>query len=347
MWTEWKALLTSHKAVPQSTEADGQITVWFTDGERYETALWRGAVPHGVIDHGYTQDQNDADLAEHDALVSAGKINQATRAKTDYGIPLVSPSPRTGRELIMTSHNFCDPTTWYTTSERLSDQVLTSSDGGTTYPLGYIAIDLTHGKHWDEDAICLDVDHGYAMVVTSDSAAQTERDPFASSGGDYVVDYLAGTLTFAASQGSKVVRASFSRMVDSIFSIIPDPGYRIDVERAKALFSEDAIINDTIDFEIWVYNPADFPNKVRIKRTSYKRMRNYADEAEDPSPHLPAIGGAARGTQSSIHSMSFRYGTIRPMESAYGVELRVRLRNHVPFGGECAMATFYCTVEAQ
>jgi len=346
MWTEWKASLAAHKASGQSSEVNGIVTVWFTDGDRYEVTMWRGDVPHGVVTGGYTQEQNDADLAEYDALVEAGKFNQSVHAKTDYGVQLSAPAPRTGRELILTTHNFCDPTTWFCTSERVTEQVLTTSDD-LTYATGEVIIDMTHGKTWDENAYSLDVEHGYELVVTSDDVAQVERIPFADSGGDYVANYLTGEITFDSSQNGKVVKATYSKMVDSTFKVVPDAGTRIDVERARARFSEDVVLNDDVVFEIWVYNPYDLPNKVKIKETVYKTISNFVDEAEEPSVSLPAIGGAKRGLASPMHSLPFRYGTIRPVSSASGVELRVRLRNDVPFGGSRALATFYCTVEVE
>lgn len=268
--------------------------------------------------------------------------------RNSYGVPLSVPTPRTGTELILTTHNFCDPTTWYTTSSRVTTATLTDSGNGLTFTSAHTNwIDMTHGKLWDEDALCADVGHGYAVVVTSDGAAKTQRAPFATTGGDYTVNYAAGTITFASSQTGKAVVASYSRMVDSVFSIVPDEDSRIDVESAKAQFSANVVINDTVDFEIWAYNPDDLPNKARVKITSYKRMSNFFDEALDSNAEVPAIGGSARGAQVAQTCLHFRYGTIRPMYASQGVELRVRLRNDQAFDGEHALAVFYCTVAAE
>jgi hypothetical protein len=268
--------------------------------------------------------------------------------KSIYGVPLSVTLPRTGTELILTTHNFCDPTTWYTTSSRVSAETLTDSGDGITFTSSHANwIDMTHGKLWDEDALRADVGHGYAVVVTSDGVAQTERSPFAVSGGDYAVNYAAGTVTFASDQSGKSVVASYSRMVNSVFAIAPDEGARIDVERARARFSADVVLNDDVVFEIWAYNPYDLPNKVKIKETSYKTIDNFSDEAEEPAVALPSIGGPKRGSASPMHSLPFRYGTVRSVSSDFGVELRVRLKHDVPFGGSRALATFYCTVAKQ
>lgn len=276
--------------------------------------------------------------------MSIGNLDQ-----NDDGLPVTSPEPRTGTELILVTPNFCDPTTWYPTSERITNEALTDSGDGLTWNSSHTFwIDMTHGKLFDEDALAADVGHGYSVVVTVDSVEQTPRDPFSDTGGDYVIDYAAGTVTFASSQAGKTVVASYSRMVDSTWILTPDPGYRIDIESAEAQFSQDVVLNDTVVFDIYVYNPYDLPNKVLYARSSYKRMVNYIDEAEGSYPVIPAIGGPdGRGTSVPIYGFPFRYGTVRKVLSSQGTELRVSLQNHQPFSGEHATATFYCTVRAE
>lgn len=265
--------------------------------------------------------------------------------RTDDNVPLFAPSPRTGTELITTTHNLADPTTWYTTSERVEDATLTDSGDGLTFESGEVWIDLTHGKLFDEDAIVADVAHGFEVVVKVNGVEKTERAPFATSGGDFVVDYRNGKVTFASSQAGATVTATFSKMVDSVFALVPLSGKRIDIEEVEAQFSSDVEMNDSIVFEVWAYNPADLPNKVRVDRTRYKTFKNFIDEALGSYPVIPAIGGPSnRGALHPIYGFPFRYGTIRSLSSAMGIELRVRLENDVPFGGEHATATFYTTV---
>jgi hypothetical protein len=203
---------------------------------------------------------------------------------------------------------------------------------------------MIHGKLFDEDAYSQAVDHGYAVVVTADGVTKTQRAPYATSGGDFTVDYAAGTVTFFASQSGKTVLATYSKMVNSLFTLIPDAGKRIDVEGAEVQFAKNIIFTDFIEFEAWAYNPADLPNKVCVEKTVYKRMTNFIDEALGCYPVIPAIGGSERGTQNDIFGFPFRYGTMRSLRASQGIELRVRLKNDTPFTGEHATATFYCTV---
>jgi hypothetical protein len=198
---------------------------------------------------------------------------------------------------------------------------------------------------WDEDAICLDVAHGYSVEVSSGGVLKTPRAPFACAGGDYVVDYEAGTVTFSAPQEG--VQATYSYAVDSTFVLAPDAGTRINIECAEVQFSADVVMNDSIDFEVWAFNPYDYPNKFRAKKTTYKRMVNFFDEAVAAFPVNPALGGVARGTQHASICLQFRYGTSRPLAASQGVEVRIRLREDQVFSGEHAIAALYCTVQEE
>lgn len=346
-WGAWLAAKAARSESPQSEDDGRVVRAWFVDsGETHQCYMWRGGLAYTTLAT-YSQEQNDEDLAAYDALVTAGKFNLSDNRKNQFGVPRASIEPRTGKELVMTTHNFCDPTTWYTTSERVETETLTDSGDGLTFTSAWPHwIDMTHGNIWDEDALCADVEHGYGVVATSDAAAKTQRVPFATSGGDYTVNYEAGTITFAASQTGKTVVASYSRMVDSVFALVPDAGKRIDIEKAIARFSADVEMLDSIDFEIWVYNPDDLPNKVMYRRTTYKTIGNFIDEAV-PATSIAMVGGGTRGMLQAMTSLPFHYGTIRSLLSSQGVEIRICLRNDVPCTGYRALATLYCTVDVE
>src|SRR5258708_2430323 len=66
-WIDWKALALVRDGQHQHVEdtAQGVYTIWFYDGpETHLTNVWTGAVPDGVTDAGYTQEQNDSDKAD-------------------------------------------------------------------------------------------------------------------------------------------------------------------------------------------------------------------------------------------------------------------------------------------
>jgi hypothetical protein len=259
---------------------------------------------------------------------------------------LIAQEPRVGTELVMVTHNFCDPTTWFTSSVRAEEEALVDSGDGLTWNSSHPNwIDMHHGKMFDEGAHRADVEHEYAIAVTVDGVEAIQRAPFKTTGGDYEVNYAEGTVTFFESKQGSAVVATYSYATDSTWKLIPDQGSRVDIESVEAQFSSDTIMRDTIQFKIYGYNPEDPPNKILYATTNYKTMRNFIDEAQGSYPVVPAIGGSeGRGTLNAIYGFPFRYGTIRKMPSSFGLELHVRLREDLAFGGEHATATFYCTV---
>lgn len=267
--------------------------------------------------------------------------------KNEAGVPYTIPQPRTGTELILVTHDFTDPTTWYTESERSEDVILSGSVDHLTWSSPNVNwIDMEHGKTFDEDAVKFDVEHQYAVNVTVDDVIKTPREAFEISGGDYDIDYAAGKIIFFEPQEG-IVKASYSYENGSIWKIVPEDGTKLDIEVAEAQFSTDMIMTDTVDFEIWVYNPYDLPNKVKYTWTSYKTVKNFIDEAIGSYPVVKAFGGPQRGVSSDVYGFPFRYGTVRTLRSSQGVELRVRLRHDRPFSGSYATTTMYCTVHSE
>ena len=274
----------------------------------------------------------------------ANKVPLVLERNAD-GVPLSTSEPRVGSELIMVTPNFCDKTTWYTASQRVTAETLTDSGDGLTFTSAHQSwINLYAGTVFDEDVT--NQEGPYTVSVESDATPMAMVDPlYPEGGGDYTVNFAAGTLTFAASQTGKTVTATYSYATTSDWVLSPDPGKAIDIEVVEAQFSSNIVFKDTIKFEIWGYNPADLPNKIMYGETSYKSMRNFVDEALGSYPVIPVIGGdEGRGLTAAIYGFPFRYGTIRRLTSASGLELRIRLAHDIQFTGEHATATFYCTV---
>lgn len=345
-WTSWKEEYTRKKNVRhQHEDADGIYTVWFYDGpEAHICTMWKGAVPSGVIEgSGYTQEQNDADKAEFEADY-APTSNMTLDPRNVEGVPLLTEEPRIGRELIMVTHDFCNPTTWYTNSQRVTC-IMTGSTPWLTFSGPHKNwIDMEHGNMFDEDSLASDVDHHYSTSVWIGTTLKEPRDPFASFGGDYEIDHRNGHIIFYAPVVEQPVTASYSYATDSTWVLKPDDGSKLNIEVAEAQFGVDMTMNDSIEFQIWVYNPYDLPNKVQYDATVYKTVRNLIDEALGSYPLVKAFGGPLRGISADVYGFPFRYGTVRSLLSSQGVELRVRLKNDNAFSGSYATATFYCTV---
>ena len=264
---------------------------------------------------------------------------------------------RLGSEVIYATHNFCDPTTWYSESERATDEVLSDSGDGLSFNSAHANwVDMTHGKVMDEEAIALENEPGhlYGVAVTVDDVEQAQRAPFAASGGDYDVDYAAGTVTFFSAPGG-AVKASYSYEAGSVWVMRPTPGKQLKIEQAEAQFSENIVMNDTIRFGAWgvadyfapQYVPDPIPSGtlIELQFTRYQRLDQIIDEALGSYPVIPAMGGAARGNLQPRYGFPFRYGAVRVLTSAALMELRVGLEGGTPYGGERATATFYCSSE--
>ena len=360
-WTGFKAVAASHNLLVQYDAGDPDVyVVWGYDGpEVHLCTLWRTEVPPSVVAAGYTQAQNDADRAEFEAGYQAGANKSLAPTNAD-GIPLDSAEPRLGTEVLYATHNFSDKTTWFGESVRVDGEVATDDGAGTIWSLAHaFVIDMTHGKTFDEAQYVLDQQaenpsepHGYAVVVKVDGNLQAERAPFAASGGDYEVDYAAGNIVFFASQAGSTVTVDYSYATGSMFLIKPDDGTDIDIEGAKASWSDDFVMNDTVLFEVWGLAAVFAPQlglppgtKIPIQTTKYLTLTQLTGEAFTFYPFAVAVcGSGARGIGSPRHVVGFSYNTIRRLISAAGLELQVSLENDQVFGGEFTSATFYCTV---
>jgi len=117
---------------------------------------------------------------------------------------------RLGKEVIYATHDFTDPTSWYSESVRVEDEVLKDSGDGLTFASIHESwVDMTHGKVFDEDAVAAEVEHRYSVAVTVDDVALVERAPFETVGGDFDVDYVSGKVTFFVAQAG-TVKATYS-----------------------------------------------------------------------------------------------------------------------------------------
>lgn len=271
----------------------------------------------------------------------AQPVTLASTAADDDNRLRVSVEPRkTGDGLVIVTHNWCDPTTWYTQSERTTGETLTDSGDGLIFnSVKPNWIDLTHGKIYRENLISA----SYVPVIKVDGVTMTERAAWADSGGDFTINYATGQVTFFVSQSGKVVTADYSWENGSLFLVAPTTGKRLWIEYSEVQFSKDIEINADTHFQPWAYNPADPPNKIpAASPTTYRSLDNYIEEANGCYPEIPVMGGP-RGFSSPRITFPFKYQTIKELRSSYGVEIRVWLEGNLPFGGEYGTATFYCT----
>jgi len=264
---------------------------------------------------------------------------------------------RQGDELIVASHNFCDETTWYSTSERITDEAMTDSGDGLTWtvPSGNKPwVDLVHGKVLWED----DLSSSHKVIVKVDGVIKTE-DPFYGAPADYTVDYVNGTVTFHASQAGSTVLVSYSHVVDSQWILAPDSGMKIDIEEAEIQFSSDLSYNDCVKVGVWGWviafapqlaqsNGGPYPDhmKIELRARRYLRHDQILDEARGAYPEIGAIAGPG-GTATARFGYPLIYKTVTTLYSSMGMELRGSLENNITFGGERATVTFYGVKEPE
>lgn len=253
----------------------------------------------------------------------------------------VSPEPRLeGSQAVIVSHNWCDKCTWYGQSVRVLGETLSTEDGYNFSSQHQYWVDLTHGRVYREDL----VSSTYKPKVYVDGIVKTERTPFATSGGDFEINYENGTVLFYSDQTGKTITSDYSYQNGSRFIVAPKSGKKLWVEKSEVQFSVDVEINDTIHFQAWATNPYNPSQKIPVtEKTSYKVARDFVDEAQGVYPQVPAFGGTRRGLPCAHIVFPFNYLQIKEIKYSQGVEIRVWLEKNTCFGGTFGTATFYCT----
>jgi hypothetical protein len=256
--------------------------------------------------------------------------------KNQLGHLRVTLEPRiTDIEYILTTHNFCDKTTWYTTSTRITDEILSTSNNLKFTSSNVNWIDLSNGKVLREELI----QPYYPIVVTVDGVAKTEST--LDIDGDYSVNYKDGYIEFNESVIGEV-KASYNIASSSMWAMVPPAGKYLRIEHAEIQISSDLEYNDTIIFEV-LTNVVNGVGDVKAgRKIVYRSFNQIVDEAIGSYPVIPAIGGP-RGTTNPIVGFPFRFGEAVILDSSKNEQLRISLLKNNVFGGSRATITFYCT----
>lgn len=371
-WPDFKAILAAKGLSPQYVTRVDSYTVFAVDGNiSYVCILiFLEKSEEFPFAEDYSREQNDTDLAEFIASYQSHS-NKPTRKVDESFRPIMVPEPRVGTETIYTTHNLCDKVSWFGDSERVVDKTLTSSDGYIWESGDGYWIDMISGRVQDDDGLVDEQKlfnpedpHGYAVIVTVDGEEKTMREPFEQSGGDYEVFWEDGYIKSFDDWTGKNVIASYSKANGSTFILRPLPGYNLNIEAAEADFSEDCIMTDGIEYTVYGYSDIFAPQlglpsgtKIPISTARYKRLSQIFNEAIGSYPLISVYGSATdqrtkpqsefrrteRGVKSFVQSIPFRYATVRTLQSALGLELRIRLAHDRPFEGSLGTLTFYCT----
>jgi hypothetical protein len=348
-WYNFKNIITSKQISIQYAEnSEGYVIFAIDSIVIYITKIYKNNLPKFVnVLNGdpSSEDENTESLEDFENNFKSEANKPLIPPKDPLGIPLTVSEPRRGTELIIVSHNYCDPCTWYTESIRVNEEILTSEDGYTWNSVNPYWIDMVSGRMFKDYKTRELVDHKYDIVLTVDGYSKLYRDYFSETGGDFSIFYEDGYIKSFEDWSGKEIKCSYSYATGSAWSINPDFGTKIDIEQADVQFSSDVMMNDTVIFETLVYNPEDFPNKIVYDTAYYKRVQNIIDEAIGAFPTISKLSPNARGTKYDTVEFPFKYGTVKTLDSSVGLELRIRLENNIKYGGSFCTASFYCTVK--
>jgi len=343
-WTVLKKLVDECGLPLRFSETDAEYVLYSPDDSVVHTVvIFRGAVPPTA----------DRDQATNDGWKDDFETNykaevvRAIRGCQRDGSQKVAVVGSEGMEYIGCTHDFCDKTTWWQNSQRVSDEVLVDSGDGLTFASAHTGwIDLYHGNVYEELSVRGSAPHAFAVSVEVDGVPQIERKAFAPSGGDYETDHTTGRITFFVSQTGKTVSASYSYATDNEWSLTGAEGMVLELRYAEIQFAQDLQLLGGIVMDYWLGDTV--AAQVRydsVKQVIYESRGNY--------PIIKSFGGATRGVHQDIQVFPMTYMGVKriffdPAKAAANngcTKITARLVDHddqpVECVGELATATFY------
>ena len=208
------------------------------------------------------------------------------------GTPLQARAPRVGSEIVIGSHNFCDKTTWFGDSTRVTDQAMEAKggEGGliwkSTNSDHINWIDLRTGRMHNQEKWTAEFEHGYVIEVKVDGVVKVHCPSFIFDSGegayDYWVDYDAGEVHFFSDQTGSTITASFSHATTSTFYVTPSIGKVLRIEDAEADFSSDMVLETSFNYTVRGYVDVFAPQMVKGTGTEHDPVLDK-DLADPPS----------------------------------------------------------------
>ena len=260
-------------------------------------------------------------------------------------------------KMTVATHDWTDPTTWYTESNRALNELAVDAGDHKTFVLAnQNVIDTFHGLGWQEDFLKDALGNSYRVSVTVNGAVKYEKDPH-NNVGDFVVDYVNGRITFYSAMSGAAVRVTYHYATTSGFILRPPPGKTLVMDIVETQFAEDVQMNDSIVFQ--PYGVVDYfaPQLVAAgylpsgfviplgDPLCYKTMTDIMADSLKSYPPYPALGkGNWRGTPNASYVFDWDYISATNLYGAMGMFVRVSLQHDVPFDGWFCTTTFYCKV---
>lgn len=233
-----------------------------------------------------------------------------------------------GSSATKVTHDWCDKTTWYQKSTQATGETMTDSGDGLTFNSANTHwIDLTHGKLYDEYSLA---DKKEPKIY--DNAVEVLT--------GFTINYTTGDVTFDVAPTGPIT-CDYWYAGSSEWALVPDPGRVIFIEHAELNFAADVVVSSSFNFAIWVYNPADLPNKVPYQIVKYKNIKDIINAANLGQGYIPKISGLV----NDVLVFPFNYATVKPLQSSVGAELRITVDNDQEVTGEWSTSTFYVLSE--
>lgn len=267
------------------------------------------------------------------------------------------PQPRSGTKFNVITHNWCDKTTWYLESTKVTTETLTDSGNGLTFnSANTFWVDMKHGKVTDEDNICAINGNKWLSIITVNDVTKTES-PAGTTTGDYQINYRTGVVTFNATQAGNTVKATYWYAGSGTFIFKPLAGKKIKLLSVEVQFSIDLELKDTLLFTPYGYAGVFAPQYVPVPYAAtdliplaapnkYKKIHDFINEANGTYPVIPIVGGNTwRGMTKEIITFPWNYVARTDIHSSYGMQIKISMENNIEQGGELATATFYALSE--
>lgn len=298
----------------------------------------------------------------------------------NYGNLLISNTGNSGWKETFISPNWCDKTTWYENSIKVTNEILTTIDNinfniSNPQPI----IDAKHWKIPDE-AIKSNIFSCHPQVSVNDVVVNESYYVGNSLvGQDYTINYSLGIVTFNITlQPTDVVKMTYNKLNDtdlgnpygyrqSTWSVKAPEGYRVLLNRAEVQFSSDLVMKDAIRFvpystvgkdpmiNFLMYAPFNYPEGTEIPLSMldpsmekrFNTMLDFVDDS-DGCYYIKATPPEIRELRDLNFDMvvyKWQYQGTENMElnSKLGRFMRIFLKDDKVYLGSRATATLYGT----
>ncbi len=254
--------------------------------------------------------------------------------------------------------DFTDQKTWYTVAEQVIDEDVGTGNGiltafqldhGALALAGEVILNLCQGLITDDHLMAPPGGSvgGFCPVIELDGVPLTMREPYETGGGDYLLDFVTGLVTFFTPPGVGVaITASYYYVPAGVGPLLkagPPPGKKWTIDKAEAQISADLETDDwftdTIMMNVF-HTPSGFTDPANEVR--YHNYGNLLDYAAGSFVSYPACSGA-RGIAKPTHIFRWEYQT--PITLYPDFEIRAWTKHARPLAASRATVVMYALEE--